>query len=68
MNTEKTITAEDLTSRATARARRLIDTTVSLAGMDLTERERDIVVLGINLGVAGAIAEIRTASIEQSTD
>lgn len=60
------VTETDLTEQATARARVLMEITAEVGGLELTERERAVVMLGVGLGIAASVATIRAVSIEQA--
>ena len=61
------VTASEFTEQATARARKLLEVTNDLGGLELTERERDTVMHGITLGVASSL-EVLTAHATPTSD
>jgi hypothetical protein len=59
------VTETELTEKATARARDLMAVINQHGGVELTARERDVVMLGVQLGVSACVAAIRAMAVEQ---
>jgi hypothetical protein len=60
---KRTIGTQELTDKATERARELIDVTMTHSGYEPTEDERRLVALGANLGIATTIETLKAYSV-----
>lgn len=61
------LTETELKEDATARACALMKIAVEHGGVDLTDRDRDVAMLGIEFGIAACVATILDRGTEQPT-